>query len=81
MLVPLLLFVYINDLHNAIIYNPTILQMTLIFLIYVNLLKKVQKQLNTDLKLFYNCLLANKISLNDIETKLLSLSDQTLQPI
>ena len=61
---PLLFRIYINDLHNAILYSGSyhfaddthLLNMS-------NSPKKVQKQLNIDLNCLNNWLLANKISL------------------
>ena len=41
------------------------------FLIISNSPKKVQKQLNIDLKLSYNWILANKISLNSKKTEVI----------
>ena len=69
---PLLFLVYINDLHNAILYSQSFH-----FADDTNLLnindspKKVQKQLNIDLKLLNNWLLANKISLNSKKTEMI----------
>ena len=54
--------------------NPTILEITPILSDH---LKKVQKQLNIDLKLLCNWLLANKISLN--RQKLSSFRNQALK--
>ena len=69
---PLLFLIYINDLHNAILYSQSYH-----FADDTNLLnisdsaKKVQKQLNIDLKLLNNWLLANKISLNSKKTEMI----------
>ena len=68
---PLLFLLYINDLHKAINYSKVYH-----FADDTNLLnitdshKKLQKQLNIDLKLLYKWLLANKISLNCAKTEL-----------
>ena len=69
---PLLFLLYINDLHKAIKYSKVYH-----FADDTNLLnisasyKKLQKQLNIDLKLLYKWLLANKISLNCAKTELI----------
>ena len=68
---PLLFLIYINDLHTVIkskVYH---------FADDTNLLKincsprKLQKHLNDDLKILYNWLLANKISLNCDKTEII----------
>ena len=69
---PLLFLIYINDLHNAIKYSKiyhfaddtNLLNIT-------KSLRKMQKQVNIDLKLLYKWLLANKISLNCSKTELI----------
>ena len=67
---PLLFLIYINDLNAAIKYSKVYH-----FADDTNLLnvsndpRKVQKQLNIDLKLLYKWLLANKISLNCAKTE------------
>ena len=67
---PLLFLIYINDLNNAIRYSKVYH-----FADDTNLLnisndpRKLQKQLNIDLKLLYKWLLANKISLNCAKTE------------
>ena len=69
---PLLFLIYINDLHKAIPYSKVYH-----FADDTNLLnisdnpKQMQKQINIDLKLLYQWLLANKISLNCSKTELL----------
>ena len=69
---PLLFLIYINDLHASILYSQIYH-----FADDTNLLnisnspKKVQKQLNIDLKLLCNWLLANKISLNSKKTEMI----------
>ena len=71
-LIPLLFLIYINDLHIAIQHSKVFH-----FADDTNLLriskspKKLQKELNYDLKLLYQWLLANKISLNETKTELL----------
>ena len=69
---PLLFLIYIYDLHKAII-NSAVYH----FADDTNLLnikksaKKIQKQINYDLKCLYKWLLANKISLNCSKTELI----------
>ena len=69
---PLLFLIYINDLHHAIKYSHSYH-----FADDTNLLnisssmKKIQKQVNIDLKLLFKWLLANKISLNCSKTELI----------
>ena len=69
---PLLFLIYINDLHASILYSQIYH-----FADDTNLLnisnspKKMQKQLNIDLKLLCNWLLANKISLNSKKTEMI----------
>ena len=64
--------IYINDLHASILYSQIYH-----FADDTNLLnisnspKKMQKQLNIDLKLLCNWLLANKISLNSKKTEMI----------
>ena len=66
---PLLFLIYINDLHKAIKYSKVYH-----FADDTNLLnigkspKKMQNQINLDLKSLYKWLLANKISLNCSKT-------------
>ena len=69
---PLIFLIYINDLHNAIKYSKVYH-----FADDINLLhiakspRKIQKQINLDLKSLYKWLLANKISLNCSKTELI----------
>ena len=69
---PLLFLIYINDLHIAI-SNSKVYH----FADDTNLLnisdspKKMQKSVNADLKILYNWLLANKISLNCDKTEII----------
>ena len=69
---PLLFLIYINDLHRAIKHSRVYH-----FADDTNLLnisdspKQMQKRVNIDLKLLYNWLLANKISLNCSKTELI----------
>ena len=69
---PLLFLLYINDLHTCIKYSKVYH-----FADDTNLLntnsspKQMQKQVNIDLKLLYEWLLANKISLNCAKTELI----------
>ena len=68
---PLLFVIYINDLHNAILHSQSYHFADDTHLLNINNSpKKVQKQLNIDLKLLCNWLLANKISLNSKKRKL-----------
>ena len=68
---PLLFLIYINDLHNSILHSKVYH-----FADDTNLLrisssyKKLQKNLNSDLKKLSNWLDANKISLNCTKTEL-----------
>ena len=69
---PLLFLIYINDLHNAINYSITHHFADDTNLLLSNdSLKKLQKQVNLDLKFLCNWLKANKISLNASKTELL----------
>ena len=69
---PLLFLVYINDLHNAILYSQSFHFADDTNLLNINdFPKKVKKQLNIDLKLLNNWLLANKISLDSKKTKII----------
>ena len=69
---PLLFVIYINDLHNAIIHSQSYHFADDTHLLNINNSpKKVQKQLNIDLKLLCNWLLANKISLNSKKTEII----------
>ena len=69
---PLLFLIYINDLHNAIKFSTTHHFADDTNLLVVNdSLKKLQKQINFDLKFLSKWLKANKISLNASKTELL----------
>ena len=69
---PLLFLIYINDLHKAIKYSTTLHFADDTNLLAVNdSLKKLQKQVNLDLRFLYKWLKANKISLNASKTELL----------
>ena len=69
---PLLFLIYINDLHNAILYSGSYHFADDTHLLNISdSPKKVQKQLNIDLKCLYNWLLANKISLNSKKTEMI----------
>jgi hypothetical protein len=62
---PLLFLIYINDLNNAIRHSTTYLFADDTNLLHINQnLKKLQKEMNVDLKGLCSWLLANKISLN-----------------
>lgn len=69
---PLLFLIYINDLYSAIKHSKVFH-----FADDTNLLnisdtpKKMQKNVNSDLKILYNWLLANKISLNCDKTEII----------
>ncbi len=69
---PLLFLIYINDLHNSIIYRKTwhFADDTAI-LNSNNSLKQLQKHVNIDLKHLCHWLKANKISLNSGKTELM----------
>ena len=69
---PLLFLIYINDLHYAIKFSKVYHFADDTNLLNINQShKKMQKQVNMDLKLLYNWLLANKISLNCSKTELI----------
>ena len=69
---PLLFLIYINDLHNAIKYCKVYHFADDTNLLHIDKsLKKMQKQINMDLKSLYYWLLANKISLNCSKTELI----------
>ena len=78
---PLLFLIYINDLHMAIT-NSKVFH----FADDTNLLnisdspKKLQKSVNADLKILYNWLLANKISLNCDKTEIIFFHKQGEKP-
>ena len=67
---PLLFLIYINDLHKAIKFSKVYHFADDTNLLNVNESpSKLQKELNRDLKLLYEWLLANKISLNCTKTE------------
>ena len=68
---PLLFLIYINDLHTAI-KNSKVFHFAddTNFLNICDSPKKMQKLVNADLKILYNWLLANKISLNCDKTEI-----------
>ena len=69
---PLLFLIYINDLHIAILHSHSYHFADDTHLLNISdSPKKVQKQLNIDLKCLYNWLLANKISLNSKKTEMI----------
>ena len=69
---PLLFLIYINDLHNAIKYSKIYHFSDDINLLHIEKSpRKMQKQINLDLKSLYKWLLANKISLNCSKTELI----------
>ena len=69
---PLLFLLYINDLHSAIKHSSIYHFADDTNLLNINMSpKKLQKQVNTDLKYLYQWLLANKISLNCSKTELI----------
>ena len=66
----LLFLLYINDLHKAIIYSKVYHSADDTNLLNIsNNPKTLQNQINTDLKMLYKWLLANKISLNCAKTE------------
>ena len=69
---PLLFLIYINDLHKSIKHSTArLFADDTNLLIKNNSLKKLQKQINYDLRQLYNWLVANKISLNSDKTELI----------
>ena len=69
---PLLFLIYINDLHDAIKYSSVYHFADDTNLLNINSSpKRMQKQVNLDLKSLYQWLLANKISLNCSKTELI----------
>ena len=69
---PLLFLIYINDLHKSIHYSTPYHFADDTNLLNINSSpKKMQKQVNIDLKLLYKWLVANKISLNCSKTELI----------
>ena len=69
---PLLFLIYINDLHNSIKHSKVYHFADDTNLLNINKSpKKMQKQINSDLKLLYKWLLANKISLNCSKTEII----------
>ena len=68
---PFLILLYINDLNQAIkVFKLITLLMTLIFYVWVTLIKKLEKLVNADLKHVVNWLNANKIPLNIKKTEM-----------
>ena len=69
---PLLFLIYINDLHKAIRHSSVYHFADDTNLLNINSSpKRIQKQVNLDLKSLYKWLLANKISLNCSKTELI----------
>jgi hypothetical protein len=69
---PLLFLIYINDLHNALLYSEPYLFADDTNLIHIsNSMKSLNKKLNIDLKLLCKWLNANKIALNTSKTQLI----------
>ena len=69
---PLLFLIYIIDLNNAIRYSTAYHFADDTNLLNINSsAKRIQKQVNIDLKLLYKWLLANKISLNCAKTEMI----------
>ena len=69
---PLLLVIHINDLHNAIWHSQSYHfanDTHLLNICYSP--KNVQKQLSIDLKLWYNWVLGNKVSLDKLKTEMI----------
>ena len=67
---PLLFLIYINDLHNSILHSEVYHFADDTNLLHISSsYKKLQKNLNSDLKKLSNWLDANKISLNCTKTK------------
>ena len=73
---PLLFLIYINDLHQAILFsNVHHFADDTNLLVVGKTLKKIQKQINIDLKFLCKWLKANKISLNASKTELIIFRD------
>ena len=68
---PLLFLLYINDLHTALSSKVFHFADDTNLLNISNSAKKLQKSLNSDLKILYQWLLANKISLNCDKTEII----------
>ena len=69
---PLLFLIYINDLHNAIKFSTVHhLRDNTNLLVSNSCIKKIQDQINLDLKYLCKWLKANKISLNASKTEVL----------
>ena len=69
---PLLFLIYINDLNKAIKHSKVFHFADDTNLLNINNSpKRLQKEVNIDLKLLYKWLLANKISLNCAKTELI----------
>ena len=79
---PLLFLIYINDLHRGIKYSRMYHFADDTNLLNVsNSPKQMQKQVNIDLKLLYNWLLANKISLICSKTELIIFWQRGSNPV
>ena len=74
---PLLFLLYINDLHTVLSSKVFHFADDTNLLNISNSAKKLQKSLNSDIKILYQWLLANKISLNCDKTEISSLENQT----
>ena len=69
---PLLFLIYINDLHMATKFSKVYHFADDTNLLHISKSpKKLQRQLNLDLRFLYNWLLANKISLNCAKTHIM----------
>jgi hypothetical protein len=69
---PLLFLLYINDLHNALLFSEPYLFADDTNLIHISSsMKSLNKKLNIDLKLLCRWLKANKIALNTSKTQLI----------
>ena len=68
---PFLFLLYMNDFNQAIkVFKLITLLMTLIFYVWVTLIKKLKRLVNADLKHVVNWLNANKIPLNIKKTEM-----------
>ena len=77
---PLLVIIYINDLHNAVRYSQSYHFADDTHLLNIsNSPKKIQKQLNIDFELLCNWHLANKISLKSKKAEMIVFQETRLK--
>ena len=78
---PLLFLVYINDLYNAIIHSKVFhFADDTNLLTICNNYKQLQKQVNLDLKILYQWMLANMITLNTSKTEFIIFHKSGVKP-